>query len=325
MADHADRYPDELSGGERQRAAISRAIVGERGPLLADEPTGELDSVNGEAAMRLLRAPRRGGVAGVVVTHEAHLAPGPTGGLHARRPHRRPDQRTPGPESLLAAPTHDDDARSRLPVREPEQRRRCRAPRGRPLGWRMFRREWRQQSWWWRSSRSPSRPRSAASPCPQHEPCLQRRVRLGQRAAHVRRLRSAGARALASADESFGTTDVIGHRKFVPGGVETVDFRRKDPDGPYGGDLLALRSGSYPARARTGRPHRGCAELLNVELGAMLDLDGQRRSSVSSRTRSISETSSPPSPVRQPRRRRTSPFWSTRADRRSAPSRTPCP
>ena len=74
VAEHADRYPDELSGGERQRVAIARAIVGERGLLLADEPTGALDSVNGEAVMRLLRAATQRGVAGVVVTHEAHLA-----------------------------------------------------------------------------------------------------------------------------------------------------------------------------------------------------------------------------------------------------------
>ena len=70
----ADRYPDELSGGERQRVAIARAVVGDRRLLLADEPTGALDSVNGEAVMRLLRAACKRGVAGVVVTHDAQLA-----------------------------------------------------------------------------------------------------------------------------------------------------------------------------------------------------------------------------------------------------------
>jgi putative ABC transport system ATP-binding protein len=74
IASDADRYGDELSGGERQRVAIARAIVGERGLLLADEPTGALDSVNGESVMRLLRAATKRGVAGVVVTHEAQLA-----------------------------------------------------------------------------------------------------------------------------------------------------------------------------------------------------------------------------------------------------------
>jgi putative ABC transport system permease protein len=87
--------------------------------------------------------------------------------------------------------------------------------------------------------------------------------------------------ALASAEESFGTTDVIGHRKVpVPGGVETVDFRSQDPDGLYGGDLLALRSGSYPAGRDQVALTEGVAELLNVELGATLDFDGRRRSVV---------------------------------------------
>jgi putative ABC transport system ATP-binding protein len=74
VADRANQFPDELSGGERQRVAIARAIVGDRHLLLADEPTGALDSVNGEAVMRLLRAACKTGVAGVVVTHDAQLA-----------------------------------------------------------------------------------------------------------------------------------------------------------------------------------------------------------------------------------------------------------
>jgi putative ABC transport system ATP-binding protein len=104
VADLADRYPDEISGGQRQRVAIARAIVGERGLLLADEPTGALDSVNGERVMRLLRAATRRGVAGVVVTHEAQLASWADRVVFLRDG-RVVDQTVspPGPESLLSA------------------------------------------------------------------------------------------------------------------------------------------------------------------------------------------------------------------------------
>jgi putative ABC transport system ATP-binding protein len=74
VADKAARFPDDLSGGERQRVAIARAVVGDRHLLLADEPTGALDSTNGEGVMRLLRAACQRGVAGVIVTHDAQLA-----------------------------------------------------------------------------------------------------------------------------------------------------------------------------------------------------------------------------------------------------------
>lgn len=74
VAGLGDRYPDDLSGGERQRVAIARALIGERKVVLADEPTGALDSVNGEQVMRALRAACERGVAGIVVTHDAHLA-----------------------------------------------------------------------------------------------------------------------------------------------------------------------------------------------------------------------------------------------------------
>ncbi len=74
LSDRADHFPDDLSGGERQRVAIARAVVGDRHLVLADEPTGALDSVNGEGVMRLLRAACQRGVAGLVVTHDAQLA-----------------------------------------------------------------------------------------------------------------------------------------------------------------------------------------------------------------------------------------------------------
>jgi putative ABC transport system ATP-binding protein len=103
LADRASRFPDELSGGERQRVAIARAVVGERRLLLADEPSGALDSANGEAVMRLVRAACQQGVAGVVVTHDAQLASWADRVVFLRDG-RVADQTAalPGPESLLA-------------------------------------------------------------------------------------------------------------------------------------------------------------------------------------------------------------------------------
>jgi putative ABC transport system ATP-binding protein len=66
-----DRFPDDLSGGEQQRVAIARAMVGGRRIVLADEPTGALDSMNGEMVMRLLRRQCDDGGAALLVTHDA--------------------------------------------------------------------------------------------------------------------------------------------------------------------------------------------------------------------------------------------------------------
>jgi putative ABC transport system ATP-binding protein len=74
IGDLASRFPDEMSGGQQQRVAIARAIVGERRLILADEPTGALDSETGEEVLRLLRARCDAGAAGVLVTHEARHA-----------------------------------------------------------------------------------------------------------------------------------------------------------------------------------------------------------------------------------------------------------
>jgi putative ABC transport system ATP-binding protein len=103
LVDRAGHYPDELSGGERQRVAIARAVVGDRRLLLADEPTGALDSVNGEGVMRVVRAACKRGVAGVVVTHDAQLASWADRVVFLRDG-RVVDQTTTvsGPESLLA-------------------------------------------------------------------------------------------------------------------------------------------------------------------------------------------------------------------------------
>jgi len=102
LAHRAACFPDELSGGERQRVAIARAVVGDRQVLLADEPSGALDSVNAEAVMRVIRGACREGVAGIVVTHDAQLASWADRVVFLRDG-RVVDQTAPapGPESLL--------------------------------------------------------------------------------------------------------------------------------------------------------------------------------------------------------------------------------
>jgi putative ABC transport system ATP-binding protein len=102
LSDRAASFPDQLSGGERQRVAIARAVVGERRLLLADEPSGALDSVNGEGVMRLIHAACKRGLAAVVVTHDAQLASWADRVMFLRDG-RVTDQTmpVPGPESLL--------------------------------------------------------------------------------------------------------------------------------------------------------------------------------------------------------------------------------
>ena len=102
LADRASNYPDQLSGGERQRVAIARAVVGDRQLLLADEPSGALDSVNSDLVMRMIHTACQQGVAAVVVTHDAQLASWAERVLFIRDG-RIVDQTAPvaGPESLL--------------------------------------------------------------------------------------------------------------------------------------------------------------------------------------------------------------------------------
>jgi putative ABC transport system ATP-binding protein len=79
MSHRQKHYPAQLSGGQQQRVAVARAVVGDPAILLADEPTGNLDSANGESVMELLKELHRGGATVCMVTHDPRYA------LHAER------------------------------------------------------------------------------------------------------------------------------------------------------------------------------------------------------------------------------------------------
>ncbi len=151
LRDRASHYPDQLSGGERQRVAIARAVVGGRQLLLADEPSGALDSTNAESVMRLILAACHRGMAAVVVTHDAQLASWADRVVFLRDG-RIVDQTLPAesPEAFLAdLPNSMSVGVLERPATQsgPEPTTGGVAARRAMVrwSWRLFKREWRQQ------------------------------------------------------------------------------------------------------------------------------------------------------------------------------------
>ena len=107
LAALADRFPDDLSGGEQQRVAIARALVGGRRILLADEPTGALDSITGESVMRLLRAHCDGGGTAILVTHDAAHAAWADRVVFLRDGRMVDEARPASTDDTAPAPGHD--------------------------------------------------------------------------------------------------------------------------------------------------------------------------------------------------------------------------
>jgi putative ABC transport system ATP-binding protein len=114
LADRAGHHPSQLSGGQQQRVAIARALVNDPAMILADEPTGNLDTRTSVEVLALLQGLNRAGLTIVLVTHEADIATYASRHLIFRDGRLRADERVAAPvdaaEALMSLPREDEDA-----------------------------------------------------------------------------------------------------------------------------------------------------------------------------------------------------------------------
>jgi putative ABC transport system permease protein len=290
LAERASHFPDQLSGGERQRVAIARAVVGDRRLLLADEPSGALDSVNGEAVMRLIHAACKRGLAAVVVTHDAQLASWADRVVFLRDG-RVTDQTVPapGPESRVTGPVPPQPGPVSTGPGSTALRERP-APAGASNGgvparravirwaWRMFRREWRQQllvlalivvalaATVLGAAVATNNPPPAGA---------------GFGTAQDQAVFNDSGSRLASqlaALQPYGPLDVIENQTIaIPGSINTYDLRAQNPHGPFGLPMLSLLSGHYPAGPGQVAVTDGVAATFNLRVGDVWHQGGQTR------------------------------------------------
>ena len=291
LGGRAPHYPDQLSGGERQRVAIARAMVGERRLLLADEPSGALDSANAQAVMRLLHDACKGKEAGeaggrmavVVVTHDEQLASWADRVVFLRDG-RVTDQTIPGPSP---------DSRSSRNATSERHGGHAAASAG------------DARRWWWSACPTRGRPLGGAAAAPRMAAAAadprtdHGRGRRDRRRVHGRdRLSGPAAGVFGTAQDAasisgppatvnagirkierlYGTVDVIENESVqIPGRVSTFDLRAQDPHGPFGGPVIGLVSGQYPAAANQVAVTSGVAADFKLSIGSGWTVAGKTR------------------------------------------------
>ncbi len=280
LSDRASSFPDDLSGGERQRVAIARAVVGDRHLLLADEPSGALDSANAESVIRLIRAAcrarcrRSGGHArrGIGVVGRPRRVP-------ARRPRGRPDHAAR--RTGIAARAGNDVVSLALEERprELEIPSSGGGPARRAIyrwSWRLFQREWRQQILVV-ALMVFAVAATTVGIALVYNAGLPLDSTMGTATGSATFV-GADRADVAAAQRAFGLVEEIDHQSIaIPGTLNAVDLRAQDPNGPFGHPTLRLVSGHYPTGPDQIAMTAGAAANFSVHVGDPFVANGVTR------------------------------------------------